>query len=145
MPVADEQAATLRAYLAGDFEGHQRLFSQLDRAAISQGYSTLVSAAFCTAVGRRFAEDGSIAAVVNFVADVRARHLKDPDAIDPQVAERLIRAVYTDEEIADLPRDAKFQTQFILLYPLVTDEQYGEVVLDEFLSEARKLADDWLR
>lgn len=38
MPVAGEQAATLRAYLAGDFERHQRLFTQLDRTAINQGY-----------------------------------------------------------------------------------------------------------
>jgi hypothetical protein len=121
------------------------LFGQLERTAANQGYSTLVSAAFCTAVDRRFTEDSSIAEIVNFVADVRTRHLKNPDEIDPRVAERLIVAVYTDEQIGDLSLEAKFQTQFLLLYALVIDEQYDESALDKFLSEARKLADDWLR
>lgn len=145
MPVTDEQAATLRAYLAGDFEGHQRLFRQLDRTAINLGYKALVSAAFYTAVDRRFAKGSNTAEVVDFVADVRTRHLKNPDEIDPRIAERLILAMFTDEEIKDLPGEDKFRTQFILLYPLVTDAQYDESALDEFLSETRKLADDWLR
>lgn len=145
MPVTDEQAATLHAYLAGDFESFQRLYRQLDRTAINQGYKALVSAAFYTAVDQRFAKDSRRADVVDFVADVRTHHLNNPDEINPRVAERLILAMYTDEEINDLSGEDKFRTQFILLYPLVTDEQYDESALGEFLAEARKLGDDWLR
>lgn len=145
MPVTTDQVATLRAYLAGDFDSHKRLFGQLDRTAAQTGYTALLTAAFFEAVDRRFAQNGTTAAVVEFVADVRARHLKRADELEPHVAERLILAILTDEDIDDLDTEAKIQTQIILLYALIADERLDDAGLDEFLVEARKLADEWTR
>jgi hypothetical protein len=143
MPVTADQVATLRTYLAGDFDSHKRLFGQLDRTAAKTGYTALLTAAFFEAVDRRFAQDGTTADVVEFVADVRARHLKDADEIDPRAAERLILAIFTDEEVNDLNTETKVSTQIILLYALITDARLDDAGLDGFLAEARKLADEW--
>jgi hypothetical protein len=143
MPVTADQVATLRAYLAGDFDSHKRLFGQLDRTAAQAGYTALLTAAFFEAVDRRFAQSGTPADVVEFVADIRARHLKDADEIDPRAAERLILAILTDEEVDDLDTSTKVSTQVILLYALISDARLDEPGLDGFLAEARKLADEW--
>jgi hypothetical protein len=151
MPVADDQVAVLRAYLEGDFDTHKRLLKELDRESVNTGYRALVSATFCEAVEQRFVKPGSTADVTQFVGDVRARFLQNPDEIDPVTAERIIRAVFTDERIGDLPADVRFTTQFILLFPLVTelfpaDPNHHEdnAGLNELLAAARKLADEWL-
>jgi hypothetical protein len=144
MPVTDDQVATLRAYLAGDFDTHKRLFGQLDRASARVSYPALVTAAFCEAVERRFTKSGTPSDVIEFVGEVRSRHLKNPDEIESRVAERVILAIFTDEEVSDLDAEIKFRTQFILLLPLIDDEQFDPAGLDMFLGKARKLADQWI-
>jgi len=144
MPVTDEQVAALRAYLADDLDQHRQLYARLDRAARS-GYTALLAAAFFEAVNRRFAQEGTPAAVIEFVADVRGRSEALGEAIDPRAAERLIRAALTDEDIDDLDDKAKGGLYVVLLAGLIGDEQLSDDGLDEFLAEARKVADEWLR
>lgn len=143
MGVTDAQVAALRAQLTGNPEEHKRLFAQLDPLAARTGYRALVTAAFCTAVERRFAPDGSADDVIEFVGDVRSRTGRAADEIDPRTAERLILAVYTDEPIGDLDPKASFGIQILLLAALIADAQLDDPGLDEFLAEARKLADQW--
>ncbi|MDN3355114.1 hypothetical protein [Actinomadura sp. DC4] len=143
MPVTANQVAALKAYLTGDFDSHKRLFGQLDRTAAQTGYTALLTAAFFEAVDRRFAPDGKTADVVEFVADVRTRHLTDADEIDPRAAERLILAIFTDEEVDDIDTETKVSTQIILLYALIVDARLDDAQLDGFLVEASKLADEW--
>lgn len=144
MAVTDEQVATLRAYLAGDFEEHDRLHAKLDRVAARTGYSALISAAFVLAVEHRFAERGATAEMVKFVSDLRARSQGLAEDIDQRVAERLILAVYTDEEIDDLDGEERIFTQFLLLVALVLDRKLDDFGLDAFLGQARALADEWI-
>jgi CelD/BcsL family acetyltransferase involved in cellulose biosynthesis len=143
MPVSDEQFATLSAQLAGRFDEHKRLLDGLDPIAARTGYSALVSAAFSVAVDRRFAEDGGVGRVVEFVSDVRARS-EATAQIDPRTAERVILAVYTNEQIDDIDPRTSFETQLVLLAALIADAGYDAPALDEFLAEARQVADQWL-
>jgi len=143
MVVTDAQLAALRAQLAGNLEEHKRLFAQLDPIAARTGYRALVTAAFCKAVEQRFATDSSADDVIEFVGDVRYRTDRTADEIDPRTAERLILAVYTDEPIGDLDPKASFGTQILLLAALTADAQLDDAGLDEFLADARKLADQW--
>jgi hypothetical protein len=145
MPVTDDQVAALRAYLADDLDQHRRLYAQLDRQAARSGYIALLVAAFFEAVNRRFAQDGTAADVIEFVADVRGRSEALGEAIDPRAAERLIRAALSDEDIDDLDDRAKGRLYVVLLAGLIGDEQLSNDGLDEFLAEARKIADEWLR
>jgi len=145
MAVTDEQMATLRAQLAGNLEEHKRLLAQLDRDAARTGYSALLSAAFCVAVERRFAQGAGTADVIEFVGNVRSRLSEAADKIDPRTAERLILAVYTDERVPDnLDLETRFRTQLLLLAALIADERLDDAGLDAFLADARKLADQWL-
>jgi hypothetical protein len=144
MAVTADQVATLRAFLARDFEQYEGLYERLDREAAKTGYTALIAAAFVEAVERRFTVNSENAEVVEFVGATRARFDEDGDQIDPSAAERMIRAVYTDEEIDDLDTDTVVGTQVILLAALIADEGFEDAELDEFLTKARKLADQWI-
>jgi hypothetical protein len=144
MAVTDLQAAMLHAYLTGDSATHGQLRSQPAPADGGAGYGALFGAAFCVAVERRFAPNDSPAAIMEFVADVRSRSDSLASKIDPTAAERLIRAVYIDEQLGDLDRETRLLTQYLLLGALVADEHLDDSGLDEFIGEARKLADQWL-
>ncbi|MDQ2875857.1 MAG: hypothetical protein M3Y33_14130 [Actinomycetota bacterium] len=141
--ITDLQAATLRAQLAGHMDEHLRLLDQLDGPARA-GYRTLVSAAFFEAARQRFPEGTSPADVIEYVGDIRSRLEGAADSIDPRIAERLILAVFTDEQIDDIDAVTNFRTQLLLLGALIAGENPGEARLDQFLARARKLADQWL-
>lgn len=145
MAVTTEQVATLRAFLVRDFEQYERLHEQLDPVAARTGYTALIAAAFVEAVDRRFGSNSADADVVEFVGEARARFDPDGDAIDPRAAERMIRAVYTDEEIGDLDTETVVGNQVILLTALIADEGFDNTELDDLLAKARELADQWTR
>ncbi len=144
MGVPDDQVSALRAYLAGDLDGYQRLHGHLDPVAAQTGYSALVSAAFCEAVERHFGTGTPPIDVIRFVGDVRARSDRLGEEIDPRAAERMIWAVYTDEEIRDIDPSTRLGTQVVLLAALIADERLDAVGLEEFLTGARELADQWI-
>jgi hypothetical protein len=144
MAVTADQVATLRAFLARDFDQYGRLYEQLDPAAAKSGYTALIAAAFVKAVDRRFDTDSTNADVIEFVGKARAQFDEKGDEIDPRAAERMIRAVYTDEEIDDLDTETLVGNQIILLTALIADEGLDDAGLDAFLAEARKLADEWI-
>lgn len=144
MPVTDQQVAALHALLAREFDEHRRIYAALDRDGIRNGYAPLISAAFCIAVERRFTGDSSRADVIEFVADARSRAESAMAAIDPAAGERIIRAVYGDEDITDIHPNKRLEIQMALLAALAADENFNNAGLDEFLAAARKLADQML-
>lgn len=144
MPVTDGQVAPLRALLARQPEEHDRLFSLLDQTAKKTGYQALVSAAFVVAAQRRFAQDVSPGEVIEFVGDVRSRSPQVADQVDPKIAERVIMAVFTGQSLDDIDARTSWETQSVLLVAIIYDEHLDDSGLDEFLAEARKLADQWL-
>lgn len=141
MSITDEQVATLRAHLARDVEEYQRLWERLDRDAAQTGYMALLAAAFFEAVDRRFAKDGTVADVIEFVGALRARLGADADEVDPRVAERLIRDALGDGTITDLDEDTIVATKVLLLTALISDEQFDDERMDEFMATARGLGD----
>lgn len=143
MAVTDEQVATLKALFAGDVEEHKRLLAGLDPRSASIGYSALITAGFFEAVDRRFAATGTVADVIQFVADVRARADEIAQDLDPTLAERIIRHALGDGSIDDLDDRAVFSAQMVLLGALIGDEQLDEEGLDAFLAEVRAVADEW--
>jgi hypothetical protein len=146
MPVTADQVATLRAHLAGDFDTRERLYEKLDKAAAQSGYTALLGAAFCKAVERRFGKGKrtTVKDVTDFVGDVRSRSEDFNEKLDPRVSERMIRAALGDGSIADIDDGTVGYTEAILLTALIVDEHLDAAGLDDFMNDARQLADRWL-
>jgi hypothetical protein len=146
MAVTDEQVATLRAQLAGDFDEHKRLLEQLDPVAARTGYTALIAAGFFEAVDRRFVREGKVAddsEIIEFVSSVRARSDEAGAKIDPVAAERLIRHSLGRGSIADLDDETVISTQMFMLAGLIADEQFDAAGLDGFMAEVREIAEEW--
>jgi len=143
MPVTDEQEATLHAQLAGRFDEHERLLDALDPGTARTGYSALVSAAFAVAADERFPEGTPAAEIIEYVGNVRSRG-ENIARTDPRIAERVMLAVTSDEEIDDIDPRVSFETQLVLLAALIADAHLDETGLNAFMGKARKLADSWL-
>ena len=141
MAVTEEQIAALRAQLAGDYGEHKRLLGLLDRSGGLRGYVALVEAGFFEAVDRRFGSTTTPADVVRLVGDLRSRFDGADSEIDPRAAEKLILKVLGRGSVEDLDGATIRRTQTLLLPLLVADEQLDEAGLDQFLAQARKLAD----
>lgn len=141
MSVTDDQVATLRAYLAGDFDKYEQLNARLDRDTDGAGFGALIAGGFFEAVDRRFTTNSSAAEVIEFVSDVRAKSVRLSESIDPQVAERLIRHSLGEGSIIDLDNSTVVRTQLLLLAAIIVDEQLDDLELDKFMTEVRALAD----
>lgn len=144
MPVTDQQAAALRAQLAGEVAGHKRLLADLHGAADGRGYSGLLTAAFYTAVDSRFTRESTLDEVTGFVADVRARSERVRDALDPQTAERVVVSAFTSDDLDNLDAEELTKTKMLLLAAIIADEHLDDAGLDEFIAKARALADELL-
>jgi hypothetical protein len=141
--VTDDQIASVRAILKGDAEGFGRIDDRLDPDS-KNARGALVAAAFAQAAYRRFAKSGDPRAeVIRFVADLRARYPLTDD-FDSRTAERLLLAVFTDEQVSDLSDEVKGTHYTLLLAGIVKEAGLSDAELDKFLNEARALADGWL-
>lgn len=142
MSVTDEQVAALRSYVAADVaEEWVSLHDQLRQDGGLDDYGTLVTAAFVTAVRRKFSPTWTLAAVIRFVASARATISEKPDLIEPRAAENLIRRALGDTVTDTADLETKTRAQLLLLVALIQDEQLDDIGLDAFLVDARTLAD----
>ncbi|MEV0404380.1 hypothetical protein [Actinoallomurus sp. NPDC050550] len=143
MKVTGDQVAALRPVLTGDVAAHERLYSRLDPAS-KNNYGVLIVAAFFEAAYRKFGKGGTPSDVAEFVKRARARSDDLATSIDPRVAERLILATFTDEQIDDISDELKGGHYILLLAGLIADFNLSDSGLEAFLDDARKLADEWL-
>lgn len=140
MVLSDEHVASLRGFLAFEPDEGVRLTGQLAQTGDLQSYGVLIYAAFVTAVRRRFSPTWTVPEVIGFVASVRARLLGDVE-IDPRAAELLMRRALGDSVTGDLDDETKARAQVFVLAELIADEQLDASGLDQFMSQARALAD----
>lgn len=143
MAVTDEQVAVLRAQLKADREEYDRRHAQLDLKSDSKGYAMLLTAAFTLATEQRFPPPVTLADLIRYVADVRSRTPSAAENVDPKIAERLLLAALTDDSISDLDGKAIGVNQSILLVAMVADKGLDPAGLEEFIEEARELANEW--
>jgi hypothetical protein len=144
MPVTDEEVAALRAHLQGKQTLQRELYEKITTPAAKARYSALLAMAFFEAVNRRFGGRDSAAEVIEYVADVRARAPEIGHKLDPSASERVIRRALGDADVSDVDARMRGRIFIFFLVALVSDAEYDDVQLEEFLGEARKLADDGL-
>ncbi|TYK47121.1 hypothetical protein [Actinomadura decatromicini] len=137
-----DHVAPIRAMLTGDIEGYKRMSQQITDPAGSRALGALITVSFFRAGEQRF-KGGTAADVTAFVEDLRTRRGL-ANEVDPQIAERLLLATFTDEEIDDISAEAQGDHFGVLLAGLIADADLSEAQLDAFLEDARKSADEWL-
>lgn len=142
MTVSGNQVETLQAALAGDSDKYHRLNNQLDPAART-GFNVLIASAFFKAAYRKFSKNSNSSSVVEFVGSLRTNY-DLVEEINPDIAERLLLATFTDAQIDDIDDQTKGEHYLILLIALIKEAELSGTELDAFLSDARGLADRWL-
>ena len=143
MNVTSDQLKAMRLLLVGDIGGYERIQEESSHATASSN-GALISATFFTAAERRFTENSSRTDVVEFVGNLRARSDSLAADLDPRVAERLLLATFTDEEIDDIEPEVQGRNCFLLLGGLAAEAGYSDSELDEILAASRDLANEWL-
>jgi hypothetical protein len=141
MSILDEHEALLRAMLAADVSEYERIAHRLDVAGGLDGYNMLVASAFCLAVRRRFFSNPTAADIIRFVGEQRARLVESQDDFDPLVAEQLIRSALGHPSDDSVDDETKANAQLAILMGIVDDEIRDDVALEEFVAEARQLAE----
>jgi len=140
--VTDDHVAVLRAILVGNFADYERLAQHVERTNAWEGFNYLVTAAFYEAVYRSFGDRFTIPEVISFIASRRAE-LNDPEAdFDPRIAERLILAALGNGSVEGIDESAKGHAQVSLLVAMVAHENLDDASVDDFLIEARKVANN---
>ncbi|TDC62014.1 hypothetical protein E1200_27300 [Actinomadura sp. GC306] len=143
MLITDLQAATLRAQLAGQGEEHQRLLSQLITREDQEGYSLLLAVGFFEAVNRRFQPTENVVdhnAVIDFIANLRARSPEVAERLDPMIAERMILHALGKGDIDGIGENTKLSGQILILSGLIADLAPTEAELDTFMSKIKSMA-----
>lgn len=147
MPVTDKQVEALRTQLAGrPPEEHLRLFNELDQSD-NVGYAALLAAGLFEAIQHRFVKNGEPAdrpEIIEFIAIARAKSDDAPDAINPDVAERMILHALGKGSISGIDDGTILRHQIILLAALVGQANFNEPELDAFMTQIRADAEEML-
>ncbi|MEO3830386.1 hypothetical protein [Actinomadura sp. B10D3] len=132
----------MRALLTRRNDDYRELSTQIESEDDREGFARLLFSAFFESVDRRFAQDGD-AAIIEFVADMRAENTHILDDMDPSVAERLIAFTLGRGEIGDIDGAAKNSHLVVILVHLAENLLPGGAALDRLLATARRDAEEW--
>lgn len=146
MPVTDDIVATFRAHLRGDREEWNRRNDALDRSpATTEPYFAFLTALFATTVYRRFGENPKRDAIIDFVAELRARDDVLAERLPPEPTERLINMIFNDKvKTDDIPRQQAIDIRMGVLTAIIRDANPDGAVIDRILEDSRELANGLL-
>jgi hypothetical protein len=137
--VTDEQATTLRTFLAFD-PLYERLTRELAASGRWQGFGELVYSAFAVATRRRFAPAWTSAQIVRFTAHVQNDLRPYGVDLDAEATEILIRQALGERVTSSYDDTTYAQAMLYVLGELMSREHLDAAGLDAFLAEARALA-----
>jgi hypothetical protein len=141
MVVTDDHVAALRAMIVEDFDQYARHRERVEQANGLADLNVIFAAAFTRAVRRKFKDPFTMADVIQFVASERVRIDDREFDFDPLVAERLVLAALGHGSPEGVDEDTAGFAQAALLIALIVDENLDDAGLNDFLAEARELAD----
>lgn len=127
----------LDAFLRQDFGTYDQIVDQISGQELAIAFAIV----FFLVFDERF-EDKAVTDVVRFVAEARARFDETGDDIDPQVAERLVRAAAFDEQhlVTNIDKRTVGKVQPALLAAAVEMDQWDDDKLRSVLNAARQMA-----
>lgn len=127
----------LAAFLRQDFDSYDTLVDEAD----SSEFAAALASLFFVAMDEEFGPDTTMADIVTFVAAARVRFDDTGDKVAPQVAERLIRAVVTDEEglVDDIEPREMGSVETVLLAALAVRDGWDDARIASLVTEARSI------
>lgn len=137
--VSDLHVAALRAHLAGDAVAVARALDRLRGEAGLDGLAALAQAALVLAASRSFAPTWTQAAVIQYVAAIRAIFSEQPDLLNPLAAESELRNALGEGLPAWPDETARAHAQVILLAALARSLELDDTGIDELLNRALEL------
>ncbi|GAA3725479.1 hypothetical protein GCM10022225_02970 [Plantactinospora mayteni] len=141
MAIKSDVVEFARTLIRGDFEANDRYEEKLD-AEGWDGWPRFLSALFFLAVERRFQGGYDEAAVIHFVADLRAETVDDAAPIDASNAESLIRAVFDESVQLTVTPEAMGRIQTLATYKIIAHENLSDEDIDKLLAEAKEIAEE---
>jgi hypothetical protein len=137
-----EQLSILRAMAGADFDRQKELSNALHASGDLEGYGDVTAAAFYVAIRRQFPRRYSAEDVIRLVADARTMFDYSGEVINPQSAEKVVRAALGEHELAADIGDAEVvQTQIIVCSYLAAVGRLGDV--DAFMSAVKEILAEW--
>ncbi|RFS82488.1 hypothetical protein D0T12_27205 [Actinomadura spongiicola] len=146
--IDDDHAAALRAFLDGDVETWEDLYSRMTTDEAAAGYMSMIYAGFVVAVRRRFSPTYTTPEIVRWVADLRMTLGDDGEQLNPRVTENLMRDVLGDPDLRsddgiDDPY-AVIPAQCAVLSELAAEVVIDEATLEEFIKDSVDFAEQWV-
>jgi hypothetical protein len=133
--------AALRALLTEDLDAYRRLHAGLD-AGQRLAFAVVLTVAFDEAAVRRFGGDHTLADIIEFVADARARYPRTGEAVPAEDAETVIRAALGEDDLIDrLDGHAYGAAQTAMLFALTR----GDHDVEALLASAAAQGEDYLK
>lgn len=134
----------VKAVTQGDAQEAKQLDAEIaddERAT----FNIYVTAVFFGAVGHRFEEDHSQAAIQQFANEMREEYRNAPAPMKPLVVEGLIRAAFGEEYFLDeISADDQLTFQFPIIRKIVAQSEHMQARIDDYLADAQTLANEWM-
>jgi hypothetical protein len=137
-PAIDKSARIIRALLIDDMETFRRLNADVDSDE-KKFFAALLGAAFFKAVNDKFGQDHTVADVIEFVADIRAKYPTVREAVSAEDAERVLRAALGEEDITQsMSAYAKGGARTAMLVVIVRDSGFSVDEIDALIDDSAR-------
>ncbi|MFG3342356.1 hypothetical protein [Glycomyces sp. NPDC048151] len=135
---------TMRASSLGDSDEAARLYAQIPESEIDN-YNMFIIAFFAGALGVRFKDDHSLAAIKQFAEEMQIDYRNAKPPVKQLVIEGLIRGMLGEEDLFDeISPEDQYRTQLLAIRKIVGQSPEMQARLDDYLTEAEALSDQWI-
>lgn len=141
----DGSVDILRALVEGDFDTYSRLHTEVPPEQ-RPTFAVVLAAAFNEAVVRWFGEERSVADVVEFVAEARARYPRTAETVRAEDAEKAIRGALGEDNLSsELSGGARGAAQTAMLFAITQAHGASRAGIDALLTDTGEQARAYFR
>ena len=131
----------VRAFVRKDFEAGNRIQQQLDEEGWGKEWASFLGAVFFYAVDLHFDGKRDDAAMIRFVAEMRADTAGSEVEIDPIAAETLLTSVFDPSIKIKVDPEMLGAIQTSAIYKALSRPEVSDAEVDAVLARAARLAD----
>jgi hypothetical protein len=130
----------VRTFIRDEYTENDRIEERLAQTGLGEDFASFLSAVFFFAVDRRFDGTNDRAAIIRFVADLRAQDGPGGLDVEAPAAEAVIAAVFDPTTELNVTADSLAAIQVHVIHKAISDLQLTDDELNELLREAEQLA-----